>query len=62
MPFKIIYTTATGAKTADCATAQEAFDKKMKLESSGYQRVTVKDDAGRVLTVDQLVYLTTLKE
>jgi hypothetical protein len=58
MPFTIAATSSDGAISVDSATAKEALAKFMEFEESGFQKITVKDNLGRRLTLDQLLLLS----
>jgi len=54
MPFTILASNSTGAVSLSCATASEAVDKVLELEQQHFRNVTVKDDAGRTVDLDEL--------
>jgi hypothetical protein len=57
MPFTITATNSAGAVSFARTNASDALKKRMELELSGFQKVTVKDNLGRSLTRDELILL-----
>jgi hypothetical protein len=54
MRFIITADNTGGATKFDAATARNAVDKVLELETQGYQRIVVKDGAGRTIGLDEL--------
>jgi hypothetical protein len=54
MPFIITGDKPGGAARFDAATASNAIDKVLELETQGYQSIVVKDDGGRAVSRDEL--------
>lgn len=54
MSFTVVASNSAGASSFSCATASDAVDKVLKLETQGFKQFTIKDDAGRTINLDQL--------
>jgi hypothetical protein len=54
MSFSVMASNSAGASSFACATASDAVDQVLKLEQQGYKHFTIRDDAGRMINLDQL--------
>jgi hypothetical protein len=54
MPFIITGDKPGGATRLDAATASNAIDKVLELETQGYERIAVRDGTGRTVSRDEL--------
>jgi hypothetical protein len=62
MPFIITGDNTGGATRFDAATARNAVDKVLELETQGYQHIVVKDGTGRTIGLDELSALCEASE
>ena len=62
MPFKVTATSAGGVIRQTWPTASEALTQYVEYQDKGYQKIEVRDDAGRLLTFDQLANLALLAD
>lgn len=54
MPFTIDFTSAAGTASICCETPLETLNKVLDLEQAPHGTITVKDDAGRPISFDEL--------
>jgi hypothetical protein len=62
MPFIITGDKPGGAAKFDAATAKNAVDKVLELETQGYESIVVKDGTGRTVSLDELSALCEASE
>lgn len=58
MPFAINAAGPAGAFAFPPASAQDAFNRILKLEAQGFKSIVIKDEHGRVISRDQLEALS----
>lgn len=56
MPFAVLAAKAAEVGPFSCATASDAVDKVLALERRGFEKIIVKNDAGRVIDLDELSF------
>ena len=54
MAFTVQGSNSSGPISVTCATASDAVDKVLELEQRRYENITVKDDTGRAISLDEL--------
>ncbi|MDR6293794.1 hypothetical protein E9232_006347 [Inquilinus ginsengisoli] len=57
MSFTIAATNSAGAIALELATASDAVNKFQEFQQQGYQRIVVRDNLGRALSLDELLLL-----
>ena len=54
MAFTIQGSSSSGPVSFTCATASDAVDKVLELEQQRFENITIKDDMGRTIGLDEL--------